>query len=232
MTPVEMRAAWNRVSANYQSNHAIPTHSAHYGPWAPLENDLRLLGDVAGKRILDLGCGGGQCCIAFAKQGAIAVGLDLSDGQLQVARSLAHQEHLNVTFVQGTMDDLSHFSSADWDIVFSTYAFQYLADVPACLAECQRVLRPGGMLVFSLDHPFRDCFFDQEDEEVTVYASRNYFDHTPMRWLFGENNVIMTSYHHTIAEWLEMLGQAGFALRRLARTACTRGDAEHNLAAR
>ena len=215
MKAVEMRAAWNRVSANYQSNHAIPTHSAHYGPWAPLENDLRLLGDVAGKRILDLGCGGGQCCIAFARQGAIACGLDLSDDQLEVARSLARQEHVNVNFVRGGMEDLSQFSSADWDIVFSSHAFQYLTDVPACLAECWRVLRPGGVLVFSLDHPFRDCFFDQEDEELTIYASRNYFDNTPMRWLFGDTNVVMASYHYTIAEWLEMLAQAGFTLRRL-----------------
>lgn len=222
MTLGEMRDAWNRVSPSYQVNHAITTYSAHYGPWAPLENELCLLGDVTGKRILDLGCGGGQCCIAFAKQGAIVAGLDLSDGQLQVARTLAHQEHLNVTFVQGTMDDLSHFSSADWDIVFSTYAFQYLADVPACLAECQRVLRPGGRLVFSLDHPFRDCFFDQEDDEVTVYASRDYFDHTPMRWLFGDCNVTMASYHHTIAEWLEMIDQAGFTLRRLLEPPASR----------
>lgn len=215
MTSVEMRDAWNRVSPSYQANHAIATHSAHYGPWAPLENELRLLGDVAGKRILDLGCGGGQCCIAFAKQGAIAVGLDLSEQQLEVARSLARREHVDVSFVQGKMEDLSRFSSADWDIIFSSHAFQYLADVAACLAECRRVLRPGGVLVFSLDHPFRDCFFDQEDAELTIYPSRNYFDRTPMRWLFGDTNVVMASYHHTLAEWLEMLDHAGFALRRM-----------------
>ena len=77
MTPIQMRRAWNQVSAHYQRRHAIPTNSAHYGPWAPLENELRLLGDVRGRRILEVGCGGGQCSIAFAKQGALAAGLAL-----------------------------------------------------------------------------------------------------------------------------------------------------------
>ncbi len=86
---IDMRAAWNRTSAGYQRLHQIPTDAAHYGPWAPDESELRLLGDVRGKRILEIGCGGGQCSIAFARQGAIAVGIDLSDEQLAFASQLA-----------------------------------------------------------------------------------------------------------------------------------------------
>ncbi|MBK8799296.1 MAG: hypothetical protein IPM07_24675 [Anaerolineales bacterium] len=48
MAYIDMRTAWNQVAAHYQRRHAIPTDSAHYGPWAPLENELRLLGDVSG----------------------------------------------------------------------------------------------------------------------------------------------------------------------------------------
>ena len=86
---IDMRNAWNDNSETYQSLHEISTESAHYGPWAPLENELRLLGDVCGLRILELGCGGGQCCIAFAKQGATVAGVDLSDDQIEFARKLA-----------------------------------------------------------------------------------------------------------------------------------------------
>ncbi len=217
--PIDMRDAWNRTSALYQHNHAIPTDSAHYGPWSPTENELRLLGEVRGLRILEVGCGGGQCAIAFAQQGAQVAGLDLSDVQLDFARSLAADEGVDVDWVQGSAEDLSAFdpitSSSAWDVVFSAYALHYVADMARCLAECARVLRPGGQLVFSLDHPFRDCFFDQEEQEETIYPARSYFDTRPMRWNFSDSGVPMLSYHRPIAEWLTLLSGAGFVLRRL-----------------
>lgn len=210
------RDGWNRISAWYQQRHAIPTHSAHYGPWAPLENDLRLLGDVRGLRILEVGCGGGQCAIAFAKQGATVEGMDLSDAQLAHARALADVEGVHVTFVQGSAEDLSAFDPGAYDLLFSAYAFQYVERMDLCLRECARLLRPGGRLAFSLDHPFRDCFSDLEaDYETTIYASRSYFDRSPMRWLFGDTGVPMTSYHHTLSDWVAMLGDAGLVLHRL-----------------
>jgi len=210
------REGWNRISGWYQDRHAIPTHSAHYGPWAPLENDLRLLGTVQGLRILEVGCGGGQCAIAFARQGATVAGLDLSDAQLDFARNLAAAEGVDIPFTQGSAEDLSAFADGAWDVVFSAYAFQYVADMARCLAECARVLRPGGRLLFSLDHPFRDCFADpDEDFEPTIYASRSYFDPKPMRWLFGNTGVPMVSYHRTVAEWVTLLADAGFGLRRM-----------------
>lgn len=216
---IDMRAAWNQASPAYQRRHAIPTDSAHYGPWAPLENELRLLGDVQGRRILEVGCGGGQCSIAFAKQGAVAAGLDLSEVQLEHARALAAAEGVAVEFVQGAAEDLHHFADGAWDIVFSAYAFQYVADMPRCLHECARVLRPEGRLVFSLDHPFRDCFFDDAEREMTLYPARSYFDVTPMTWPFADSEVWMRSYHHTLATWIEMLMTAGFRLLRLLEPA-------------
>ncbi|MGL4647989.1 MAG: methyltransferase domain-containing protein [Caldilineaceae bacterium] len=210
------REGWNQISAWYQRRHGIPTHSAHYGPWAPLENDLRLLGDVRGRRILEVGCGGGQCAIAFARQGATVAAMDLSDEQLAHARSLAAQEGVTIPFTQGSAEDLAAYASGAWDVVFSAYALQYVEPMAACLRECARVLRPGGRLVFSLDHPFRDCFFDAEaDYDTTIYASRSYFDVAPMRWLFGDTGVPMTSYHRTIGEWVALLSNARFLLRRL-----------------
>lgn len=212
---IDLRAAWNQVAADYQSRQAIATSSAHYGPWAPTENELRLLGDVRGLRILDIGCGGGQCAVAFARQGAVTAGIDVSDAQLEHARQLARDEGVNVAFVQGVAEDLSFFADASWDVVFSVYAFQYIADMPRCLSECARVLRPGGRLVFSLDHPIRTCFFDDEEHESAPYPARSYFDHRPLAWMFGDTSVWMHSYHHTIAEWVDMLARAGFCIQRL-----------------
>ena len=152
MTPkIDMRAAWNRTSAGYQRLHQIPTDAAHYGPWAPDESELRLLGDVRGKRILEIGCGGGQCSIAFARQGAIAVGIDLSDEQLAFASQLAQSALapgvanddalVPPTFLQGDASDLGRFTDGSFDLVFSAYALHYVPHIEACLAEVSRVLR-------------------------------------------------------------------------------------------
>ncbi len=213
--PSDARAAWNQVSARYQERQAIPTHSAHYGPWAPTEEELRLLGDVRGLRILEIGCGGGQTSIALARAGAVVAGLDLSDAQLALARRLAAEAGVRVAFQQGRADDLSAYASAAWDLVFSAYAFPYVEQMPRALAECARVLVPGGRLVFCQDHPLRACFFDAADEEDTVYPSRNYFDRSPMRWHFADTGVAMVSYHRTLADWIGLLAEAGFTLRRL-----------------
>lgn len=215
MTSIDMRAAWNQLSAGYQDQHRIPTDSAHYGWWSPPESELKLLGDVRGQRILEVGCGGGQCTIAFARQGAVAAGLDLSDEQLAFGRRLAEQEGVTAQFVQGSAENLSAFADRSWDIVFSAFAFQYVANMSRCLAECSRVLRAGGRLVFSLDHPFRDCFADSVDDEMSIVPVRSYFDNEPMRWRWGNTGIHMESYHWSIAQWVEMLAAAGFGVRRI-----------------
>jgi SAM-dependent methyltransferase len=211
----DMRDAWDRLSASYQADHRIPTDSAHYGPWLPPENELRLLGDVRSQRILEVGCGGGQCSIAFARQGAVVAGLDLSAAQLDFARRLAATENVTVRFEQGTAEDLSLFGDEEWDIVFSVYTFQYVAHMRRCLAECSRVLRPQGRLVFSLDHPFRDCFFDAEDDAMSIVPTHSYFDNRALRWRWSNRDVTMQSYHHTIGQWSDLLSGAGFQLLRI-----------------
>jgi len=210
-----MRDAWNRASASYQARHQLTTTDIHYGPWAPPERTLGLLGDLRGQRVLELGCGGGQCCIAFAKRGALVIGLDISDEQLAFARTLATQEAVAVEFVRGSATQLADFQDGAWDIVFSIYTFSYLDDMQRCLVECYRILRPGGRLLFSLDHPLRDCFFDDEEEELAVYPVRNYFDNQPMQWTFADTGVRMHSHHYTVAQWLDLLRLNGFRLHQL-----------------
>lgn len=210
-----MRSAWNDNSETYQSLHEIGTDSAHYGPWAPLENELRLLGDVRGLHIFEVGCGGGQCCVAFAKQGAVATGVDVSDSQIAFARKLAACEQVDVAFAQGDITDLLAYKSSVWDVVFSVYTLQYVVEIQQCLDECARLLKPGGRLVFSLDHPFRDCFHDDEEDAIAIFPVRSYYDNGPMHWTFGGSGVAMQSYHRSIAQWIEMSTAAGLRLTRL-----------------
>jgi SAM-dependent methyltransferase len=232
---IDMRLAWDRISARYQARAQLSTGAAHYGPWAPDENDLRLLGDVRGRRILELGCGGGQCSIAFARQGATVVGMDLSGRQLAFARGLAARDGVAVRWEQGDIADLSRFADGSFDVVFSAYAFQYVGPIERCLAGVSRVLRrpdggaqvPGGQFVFSLDHPFRDCFWDEDRDEESMQPARSYFLRGAMEWKFGPLPAVdderdqqpgspwMRSYHRTVGDWVALLHGVGLQVERL-----------------
>jgi SAM-dependent methyltransferase len=217
--PGDMRSAWDRLSPIYQAHQKISTGDVHYGPWAPLERDLQLLGDVGGQRILELGCGGGQCCIAFARQGAIVTGVDLSEAQLAYARRLAAQEEVSVQFVQGSAEDLSALPSGSYNLVFSVNTMAYIADAAACLAECCRVLVPGGRLVLALDHPLRHCFLDPGltglDDEWSIVPVRNYCDEGWHRWRWPGSGIVLRSYHRSIGQWTDLLAGGGLQLLRI-----------------
>ena len=154
MTEKEIKKWWEETSKNYQEKSKIGTSSAHYGPFAPDEKRLKLLGNVKGKKILELGCGGGQCSIAFAKQGAKCTGIDISKEQLKFAENLAKKNKVNVNFIQGSFQDLKKIKPNSHDIVFSAFALQYSPDLEKALKQVYRILRKRGLFVFSFDHPF------------------------------------------------------------------------------
>jgi SAM-dependent methyltransferase len=149
----DIAAAWDRGAADYQSRAKLPTDVATYGHDLPTEADLRLLGDLKGKRVLELGCGAAQCSIAFAKQGATAIGVDFSGEQLAIARDLAEREEVRVELRQGDMADLAFLRADSIDLVFSSFAFGYVEDLNRVFRQVHRVLKVGAPLVFSLPHP-------------------------------------------------------------------------------
>src|SRR6185503_10285790 len=124
--PTDNAAAWDRHSAAYQQGARLSTDVAHYGPDIGTEADFRLLGDLKGKRVLELGCGGAQCSIAFAKQGAIAIGVDFSAEQLAFAKRLCEREEVKVELHHADLADLAFVRADTVDLVFSAYAFGFV----------------------------------------------------------------------------------------------------------
>lgn len=211
--PADNRASWNAVSRDYQSIHKIPTDDTHYGPRMPTERQLQLVGDVTGKRLLEIGCGGGQCAIAFAKQGAIAVGKDLSEEQIAFARALARREGVNVHFNQGTVEDLSEFRDGSQDIVFSAWALPFVEDLARCFREVHRVLVPRGIFVFSSNHPFGAALCDGSPPLVVKFGYWDvvrewHWDDDPSKPRFRE-------FSRPISETFQSLRDAGLIVDRI-----------------
>jgi SAM-dependent methyltransferase len=194
--PTDIATAWDRHSAAYQDAAKLPTNVAHYGPDIPTEAELRLLGDLRGKKVLELGCGGAQCSIAFAKQGAIAIGVDFSAAQLEHARELCRREEVRVELRQGDLAELAFLRADSIDLVFSAYAFGYVEDLNRVFRQVHRVLKVGAPLVFSLTHPAYAMI--DEDAEAPLLVRRSYFDRSPIDFDWG--GIPFTAYHHTFAE--------------------------------
>lgn len=146
-------AAWDRQALAYQNAARLTSDVVGYGPGIGTEADYRLLGSVSGKRVLDLGCGGGQSAIACARQGAIAIGVDISVEQLAYARRLVEAEEVRVELKHGDLAELAFQRADTIDIAFSAMALQYTPDLNRVFRQVHRVLKPQGVFVFSIPHP-------------------------------------------------------------------------------
>jgi SAM-dependent methyltransferase len=215
LTAQEQRRSWNRVSGIYQERHQIGADVVRYGPLTPDEDELNLLGTVSGQRIVEIGCGGGQNSVALARGGATVTGVDVSDAQIDFARQLAAAEGLTVDFRWGDAVDLTFLADASQDQALAVYVFPYVEDAAAVLAECARVLRQGGQIVISQDHPIRACYWDEENKEEGILPMRSYFEHRPLRWAYLETGTPMISHHRTVGQWFSLLHESGFAVQKI-----------------
>ena len=205
--PTDNVEGWDRYAGAYQADARLPTDVVHYGPDLPNESSLRLLGDLKGRRVLDLGCGAAQASIACAKQGATVIGVDSSAEQLTLARQLCEQEAVRVELRQGDLADLAFLNSDSIDLVFSASAFDYVEDIGRAFRQCHRVLKVGAPLVFSCKHPMWQVL--DEDSSPPLLSRRAYFDHTPVD--VERSGVTLTEYPHTFADLT--LGLARASLR-------------------
>jgi SAM-dependent methyltransferase len=216
--PPDNRAAWNAVAAAYQARHALPTDRLLYGVRCPSEDELGLLGDVRGRRVLVLGCGGGEDAIALARRGAQVAGIDLSDERVRSARELAQKESLEVPFVQGNIEELPDVDTESQDIVVSSQALNYVEHADRCFAEAFRVLKPAGVFVFSVQHPMDACLGDH-----APYAlEKGYWQvQHDWEWEFMEAGLKerFRSWYRTVADWYALLQGAGFQVERLLEPA-------------
>lgn len=210
------RADWDAYADEYQSTHGAFLGDAGFC-WCPeglTEGEARLLGDVAGKRVLEVGCGAAQCSRWLVRAGAGPVGLDLSFRQLQHSRGLDEATGNVVPVVCATATALP-FRDASFDVAFSAFgALQFVADADHALAELARVLRPAGRFVFSVTHPIRWSMPDDPGPDGLVIAA-SYFDRTPYVEVDDAGAVRYVEHHRTLGDWVRVLAGSGFRISDL-----------------
>ena len=221
VTEAESRHAngpdWDRYADEYQATHGAFLGDAGFvwGPEGLTEDTAGVLGDVAGRDVLEVGSGAGQCTRWVVARGGRGVGLDLSYRQLQHGRRIDEETGVAAPSVLGTATRLP-FAGRSFDIVFSSFgALQFVRDIGAAVAETARVLRPGGRFAFSITHPTRWVFPD-DPTDAGLVASSSYWDRTPYVEVDDETGATTYVEHHrTLGDWVALLAGHGFALTTL-----------------
>ena len=210
------RAWWDADADDYLAEHGADIGDADF-VWCPeglREADARLLGAPAalsGARVLEVGCGSAPCSRWLARQGATAVGLDLSGRMLRHAASLNTATGVAVPLVQAGAEHVP-FGDATFDLACSAFgAVPFVADPERVMREVARVLRPGGRWVFAVNHPMRWMFSDDPGPDgLTV--TQSYFDRTPYVEVDADGAATYVEHHRTLGDRVRDVVAAGLVL--------------------
>lgn len=214
------RKGWNYRAGTYQR--AIGGADAYGGlKWGPNrfpEDELKVLGNVRGKDVLEIGCGAAQFGIELARRGARVTGIDLSAEQLRHARENVRRAGVAYRIERGNAEDLSRFKRNAFDIAVSDFALGFI-DIDKLMPEVARVLRPGGFCAFSWASPIMDNL-TWEGEPPLLKFVRNYFDRKP----FVESGRDPTyEFKRTYGDWVRAIAGAGLVLEDLVEPQTPRG---------
>ena len=184
----------------------------------------RLIGEIKGARLLDLGCGSGTYSTWLAERGARVVGIDLSSTMISLARAKDRELELCVADISKPLP----FSEAEFDTVFTATALHYVENLGNALIEIAKVMKPEAQLVASALHPMSTSRFPGQSVEPVGWESRHsweaqYFGSPTRRietpWLgFGDvssEGQRITCYHHTTADYFGAIRSAGLTITDL-----------------
>lgn len=174
-----------------------------------------LLPDLRGLELLDLGCGFGWFCRWAREQGAAHVlGIDVSEKML--ARSRATTEDTAITYTRADMEHLQ-LPAASFDLVYSSLAFHYIEDLNGLMSNVFRSLVPGGLLVFSVEHPLYTApahpGWTVDAAGRKTWPVDGYLDEGPRSTDWLAKGVI--KQHRTIATYFALLRRTGFAVTHI-----------------
>ena len=173
---------------------------------------LSLLPDLTGKRVLDAGCGPGHYAAELLDRGAEVVAVDVTPEMVALARETVGDRA--VVREANLEEPLEFAGDREFDVVVAPLVLDYIEDWAPVFREFARVLKPGGVLVYSSSHPMAEYLLcrDRLDCEPLYSDVERY----SMDWGgFGQPKPRVTSFRRPLQAMLNPLSEAGFDLERI-----------------
>jgi len=206
------RQAWDEQSVKYQATHGpqlAASGGTAWGVWQLPESELQVLGDVREQDVLELGCGAAQWSIALQAMGARVTGLDNSSVQLEHARALMAQAGVAFPLVHSSAE-ATPFADASFDVIFCDHGAMAFADPHRTVPEAARLLRPGGLLAFSMNTPILDLVWPLDADHPRERLMLDYWDLHVFE-ASGEPVEFQLPY----GAWIALFRQCGFVVEDL-----------------
>lgn len=202
MSKEKILNAYEKLADRYSQMIDHKPHNAYYDR----PNTLSLMGDVAGKTILDAACGPGKYAEILLGNGAIVTGVDLSPKMIECAKK--RNPNKGKFFVHDLSEPFAMLENQSFDMILCALAMHYLEDWHPTVKEFHRLLKPGGSIVISIEHPFF---------EYNYFKSKEYFSVEPVKctWNgFGEK-IEINSYRRSLDYCLNAFTDNGFYIDKL-----------------
>ena len=202
------RKVWTKANADYtdkQADDAWRKDEPTWGTYEIPEAELNVLGEVAGKDVIELGCGTAYFSAWLAKRGARPVGLDVTPAQLETARRMMAETGIEFPLVEADAEDVP-LPDESFDLALSEYGASIWCDATRWIPEAHRLLRRGGELVFLCNTPLSVlCMPDEGKIEERLIRPQSELGR--MQWP-GENEGV--EYHLGHGDRLRLLNETGF----------------------
>lgn len=206
------REHWTKSNADYtagRAHDAWAQDEISWGVWKVPEAELRILPDLRGLEVIELGCGTAYFGAWLKKAGAArVVGVDVTPAQLDTARAMNDEFGLGLDFIEANAEDVP-LPDASFDIAFSEYGASIWCDSNRWIPEAARLLRPGGELIFLRNSDIQMVCAPDEGRigERLVRPMRGMHR---LDWFDSE--VPETEFHLPTAELFQLLRRNGFEL--------------------
>ncbi|EKO3372467.1 bifunctional 2-polyprenyl-6-hydroxyphenol methylase/3-demethylubiquinol 3-O-methyltransferase UbiG [Vibrio fluvialis] len=148
----EMASRWWDLEGEFKPLHQINPLRLNYV--------LERADGLFGKKVLDVGCGGGILAESMAREGAQVTGLDMGKEPLEVARLHALETGTKLTYIQSTIEDHAQDNAQAYDVVTCMEMLEHVPDPLSVIQSCAALVKPGGHVFFStLNRNFKSYLF-------------------------------------------------------------------------
>jgi ubiquinone/menaquinone biosynthesis C-methylase UbiE len=214
------REFWDRYSSEYHDrNAAFIAQGRAWGLWQIPEDELGVLGDVADKDVLELGCGAAEWSRALTRAGARVTGLDNSAERLAHARRAVEEEGLDVRLLHASAESIP-LPDDSFDVVMADWGAPTFADPHLYVPEVARVLRVGGLFAFTGATPLAWIAWDEATDGWDDRLHRDYFG--MHRWDDPEGSV---EFNLQTGDWIRLFRANGLGIEDLIEVRPPEGSA-------
>jgi len=203
------RKHWTESNAKYTDARARESWAQEiaWGVFKNREADIRILPDMSGLDVIELGCGTAYFGAWLKKLGARrVVGVDITPAQLDTARRINEETGLGLEFIEANAEDVP-LPDASFDIAFSEYGASIWCDPDRWIPEAGRLLRPGGELIFMRNSDIQ-LVCSPDDERISEQLQRPLRAMKRLDW--HEEGAVSTEFHLNHADLFGLLKRTGF----------------------